>query len=189
MAGTMEISSESFTGVSRFLRNRMSSSFAKMFTNRRTCPLSSQMRSLMPGYCDSRLAIRAPMVPPAALTSSFPCVSLRSGVGIRMVAISLVSFDVLLCGRVPEVVEVAEPRADERRGRQLADQRVLRLHPVARDTDDHRPVVLADLAPLDQLEGRTQRHAAGGLGEDPFGLGQQLHGAHDLGVVGLGRPA
>ena len=33
----------------------MSSSLAKMLTKRRTWPLSSQMRSLMPGYCVSRL--------------------------------------------------------------------------------------------------------------------------------------
>ena len=44
------------------LRKRMSSSLAKMFTKRRTCPLSSQMRSLMPGYCVSRLAMSSPIV-------------------------------------------------------------------------------------------------------------------------------
>ena len=66
----------------------MSSSLAKMLTKRRTWPLSSQMRSLMPGYCFSRLAIRAPTVAPAAVTSSLPCVSLRSGVGMRMVAMT-----------------------------------------------------------------------------------------------------
>ena len=66
----------------------MSSSLAKMLTKRRTWPLSSQMRSLMPGYCVSRLAMSAPMVAPLAVTSSFPCVSLRSGVGMRMVAMA-----------------------------------------------------------------------------------------------------
>ena len=42
MAGTIDTSSESLIGVSRFLRNRMSSSLAKMLTNLRTAPLSSQ---------------------------------------------------------------------------------------------------------------------------------------------------
>src|SRR5215471_2247080 len=156
MAGTIEISSESLTGVSRFLRKRMSSSLAKMLTKRRTCPLSSQMRSLMPGYWVSRLAMRAPTVPPVAVTSSLPCVSFRSGVGIRMVAICVSPLGPGLL----ELVKIAEARADQLRLGQLAHQRVLRLHAVARDADDHRAVVLSDAALLDEADGRAQRDAA-----------------------------
>ena len=113
MAGTIEISSESLTGVSRFLRKRMSSSLAKMFTKRRTWPLSSQMRSLMPGYCVSRLVISSPMVAPVAATSSLPWVSLRSGVGMRTVAM-LSPFSVQVAWRA--AVEVATAGGRSARG-------------------------------------------------------------------------
>ena len=38
-----------FHGVALSSRKRISSSLRKMFTNRRTLPFSSQIRSLMPG--------------------------------------------------------------------------------------------------------------------------------------------
>src|SRR6185437_5166995 len=88
-----------------------------------------------------------------------------------------------------QLVEVAETRADQRRLGQPADQRVLRLHPVAGDADDHRAVVSPYLAARDQLERGAQRDAAGRLSEDPLGLGEQPHGADDLLVVRLGGPA
>src|SRR5690606_2615009 len=55
IAGTMLTSSPSFTGVSRLSRKRMSSSATNTLTKRRTAPVSSQMRSLIPGYAVSRL--------------------------------------------------------------------------------------------------------------------------------------
>src|SRR5262245_56057086 len=166
----------------------MSSSLAKMFTKRRTWPLSSQIRSLMPGYCVSRLAMSAPTVAPLAVTSSFPCVSLRSGVGMRMVAMAGSPLSPLLFS-IPQLVEVGQPRPDQLRLGQLSDQRVLRLHAVAGDADDDRSIVLADVPALDQTQRRAQRDAARGLGEDALGLGEQAHRREDLHVVGLGGPA
>src|SRR5262245_40051736 len=115
------------------------------------------MRSLMPGNCVSRLAINAPMVAPLAVTSSFPWVSLRSGVGMRMVAMSRSPLSVL---SLPQVVEVGKPRADQLRLGQLTDQRVLRLHAVTGHADDDGAIVLADVPALDQTQRRAQRHAA-----------------------------
>src|SRR6185369_985957 len=86
IAGTIETSSLSPSGVSRFCKKRMSSSLTKMLTKRRTEPLSSQMRSLMPGYFFSSSPMSSPTDLPEAWTSSAPPVSLRSGVGMRTMA-------------------------------------------------------------------------------------------------------
>src|SRR5688500_14362746 len=54
-----------------------------MFTNRRSSPVSSQIRSLMPGKDDSSPSIIALSVPSSPATTSWSLVRPRSGVGIR----------------------------------------------------------------------------------------------------------
>src|SRR5205814_4393790 len=150
-------------------------SLAKMFTKRRTLPVSSQMRSLIPGNCVSRLVISSPTVPPVAATSSLPLVSLRSGVGIRTVAMSSLLFWDLYhrAQRTAQyAVEVRQPGPDQLRPGQLLHQRVLRLQALPGDAHHHRPVVLADPSLGDEAPGGPQGDAASGLGEHALGLGQ-----------------
>ena len=70
----------------------------------------------------------------------------------------------------------------------LLEQRFLGLQAVAGDAEDGR-LVAVDPALLDQLLGDGQGHAAGGLGPDPLGLGEQLHGVDDRVVVDVLAPA
>src|SRR5262245_27766542 len=59
-----------------------------MFTKRRT-PLSSSRRSLSPGNWPSSASMISRTVPAEAGTSSLPCVSVRSGVGMRTVTVMI----------------------------------------------------------------------------------------------------
>ena len=63
---------------------------------------------------------------------------------------------------------------------------VFRPLPVMQRTID---LVAVDPALLDQLLGDGERHAAGGLGPDALGLGQQPHGVDDRVVVDVLAPA
>ena len=70
MAGMIDSSSFSVTGVWRFSRKRMSSSLRKILTKRRTFPSDSQMRSLSPGYCLSMSSMISSTDPPVAVITS-----------------------------------------------------------------------------------------------------------------------
>ena len=61
----------------------------------------------------------------------------------------------------------------------VAGQHFDRLVAVAGDADDDR-LVARNRAALDELPRRRDGHAAGRLGEDAFGLGQQLNALDDL---------
>ena len=64
----------------------------------------------------------------------------------------------------------------------------LGLQAVAGDAEDDR-LVAVDPPLFDQLLGDGQGDAAGGLGPDPLGLGQELHGVDDRLVVDVLAPA
>src|SRR3990172_2079416 len=98
-----------------------------MFTNRRTAPVSSQTRSLIPGYDASRASISPPMVSALASTSPSPPVNLRSGEGIR----TITGISRLLEPEPP--LKLFEAGLDVDRLAQRARHRLLRFEPVAGD--------------------------------------------------------
>src|SRR4051812_1058645 len=71
---------------------------------------------------------------------------------------------------------------------QLALERPARLPAPAGDAEDGRTAAV-DPALFDQLSGTGKGDAAGGLGEDPLGLAQELHGVDDRVVVHVLGPA
>src|SRR3972149_2030863 len=135
-----------------------------MFTNRRTVPVSSQTRSLIPGYDASRASISPPIVSALVSTSPSPPVNLRSGEGIR----TITAISRLLEPEPP--FKLFETGPDVHRLAQRPRHRLLRLEPVAGDVRDCQ-VPPGDRALRDQLFQDRDRHAAGGVGEDPPGLG------------------
>src|SRR3989304_568253 len=147
-----------------------------MFTNRRTAPVSSQTRSLIPGYDASRALISPPMVSALASTSPCPPVNLRSGEGIR----TITAISRLL---EPEPsLKLVQAGLEFPRLAQRARHRLLRLEPVAGDVRD-RQVPPGDRALRDQLFQDRDGPAAGGFGEDPLGLCEEVDPRDDL-VVG-----
>src|SRR3989344_4680660 len=147
-----------------------------MFTTRLPAPVSSQTRSLIPGYDASRASISPPIDSALASTSPSPPVNLRSGEGIR----TITAISRLL---EPEPsLKLFETGLDVHRLAQRARHRLLRFEPVAGDVRD-RQVPPGDRALRDQLFQDRDRHAAGGLGEDPFGLREEVDPRDDL-VVG-----
>src|SRR5215813_11000850 len=155
----MESSSPALSGVSRCFRKRMSSPFTKMLTKRRTCPPSSQMRSLIPGYRRSRSSTSAATVPPSASTPPAPPVNFRSGVG---------TFTCTMMTRPPfgcqsdrarrpsagdacvQLVEVGQPGGDPVRLLDGLEHGLERLVAVARHADDDG-FIAGDPPLLDEL--------------------------------------
>src|SRR5438309_6856732 len=184
----MDSSSPALSGVSRWARKRMSSPLTKMFTKRRTCPDSSQMRSLIPGWRRSRSSTSAATVAPCASTPPAPPVYLRSGVGTLTCTMMTVppsgcqSDGARRAGGVQasvKLVEVGEARRDAERLLDRVEHRLERLVAVARDADDDR-FVARDAPLFDQLLGDRDRGAARGLGEDALGAGEEPDAGHDL---------
>src|SRR2546428_6998196 len=158
-----------------------------MVMKRRSEPSSSQRRSLKPGNWRSRSSITAPTLPPSARTFLAPPATRCSGVGTRTV--TLMELHSHQGALAPGALERPERRLDPDRPRDLVDDRLLGLEAVAGHVGDDR-LVAPDRALLDQPLQDRDRHAAGALGEDPLGLGQQLDAGHDLAILGrAGRAA
>src|SRR5215510_15548298 len=139
-----------------------------MLMKRRSDPSSSQSRSLKPGNCRSRSSITAPTLPPSARTLLAPPATRCSGVGTRTV--TLIGLHPHKGALAPDALERLERRLDRDRRHDFVDDRLLRLEAIAGDVGDDG-LVAADRTLLDQFPQDRDRHPAGGLGEDAFGLG------------------
>src|SRR5581483_12162519 len=112
----------------------------------RTCPASSQIRSLIPGYRRSRSSTSAATELPSASTAPAPAVYLRSGVGT--LTCTMMTCPPLGCqshrgrgataGGEPrvELVELGEARGDRERLLHRVEHGLERLVPVPRDAHD-----------------------------------------------------
>ncbi len=140
------------------------------------CPASSKSRSAKPGWAASRALRTSPTVDPSTSTSPAPPVRVRSWVGMRTVT---------LIGRAPRLVGSASVRRGPRRRRRPpgsgrwsrsgptgAGEGLDRLQAVPGDVG-HHPLVGPDDARGGQLGQGGDGHAAGRLGEDALGPGQQ----------------
>src|SRR5690242_3920591 len=174
----------SATGVFTPSRKRMSSSATNTLTKRRSSPASSNNRSWNPACFASRSLSTSATVAPSALISALPPDSSRSCVGMRTVT----AINSLLVGSLADrvgrerLVEGVERWGDHRGGSDGRLDRVERLEPVAGDVGDHTLVGPDDPLGREPLQ-RGDGDAAGGLGEDALGAGEQLHRVDDL-VVG-----
>src|SRR5207302_10052282 len=83
MAGTIETSAPSASGVWRPERKRISFSFTKMLTNWRSSPRSSMIFARKPGNRRSRSSSACARLPPLTTITRSPFVIRRRGVGIR----------------------------------------------------------------------------------------------------------
>src|ERR1700757_4028849 len=84
--------------------------------------------------------------------------------------------------------EGIEPRGDGFRGREFGGDRVGGFQTVAGD-GENGGLVRVDAAFADELLGYAGGHAAGGLGEDAFGFGEEFDGVNDFRVRDIFGPA
>src|SRR5687768_2474925 len=150
-----------------------------MLTKRRKAPCSSTTRALMPGKLDSRESMTAARVAPSASTWDWSWVYVRRIVGMRT--------ETVMAGAPWSGVGSGDAGGDERIvrgidggcGSNATGDRVEGLESVAGVEHDSLGVRV-ELAVLEQLLERRDGDAAGRLGEDALGAGEQGDALADL---------
>src|SRR3954454_16981643 len=157
----------------------MSSSFTYTFTKRRTAPLSSTRRSLIPGkrVCSSTMA--SATVAASTSTSSSLFVSLRSGVGIRTFFAIGFKFKsgahtcgIFLC--CEQALEFTEARLYRPRFAHMTVNCIERFKAVARHAE-HGRVRGRNPSRGNQFLGHADGYSAGRFSENAFALGKQFN--------------